>query len=94
MSKRIAKKIFSRKDVLEAAKIWDNAPGLRGFKVGTRYEVRIKDKAYPPKAIASIANELSTGEVLFLLQKALREKRSSCTPSVSEIQRSYGLQRT
>jgi hypothetical protein len=65
MSKRIAKKIFSRKDVLEAAKIWDNAPGLRGFKVGTRYEVRIKDKAYPPKAIASIANELSTGEVLF-----------------------------
>lgn len=57
--------IFTREDIIAAAKIWDEKPNFRGFKRGTRYEVRINGKPYPPKAIASIANELAGGEVLW-----------------------------
>lgn len=53
-------KIFTKQDVLQAAKIWDQKPGTRGFKMGTRYEIHINGKTYPPKAIASIANEIAT----------------------------------
>lgn len=53
-------KIFTKEDVLQAAKIWDEEPGIRGFKMGTRYEIHINGKTYPPKAIASIANEIAT----------------------------------
>jgi predicted HNH restriction endonuclease len=60
----MTKKIFTKTHVMAAAKIWDKNPGLRGFKTGTLYEVRINGKAYPPKAIASIANELANGEKL------------------------------
>lgn len=51
---------FTKAQVLEAAKHWDMNPGLRAFKEGTRYEVRIGRKSYPPKALISIANELAT----------------------------------
>lgn len=60
----MSKKIFTKAHVVAAAKIWDKNPGLRGFNTGTLYEVRINGKAYPPKAIASIANELANGEKL------------------------------
>lgn len=56
---------FTKKHVLAAAKLWDSHPHYRGFRKGTRYEVLIDEKAYPPKAIASIAHELESGEVLF-----------------------------
>lgn len=51
--------------VREAAKRWDEDPGLRGFRNGTRYEVKIGRKRYPPKAIASIANELAGNGELY-----------------------------
>lgn len=51
--------------VRAAAKRWDKEPGLRGFRKGTRYEVLIGGKSYPPKAIASIANELAGNGGLF-----------------------------
>jgi len=56
----ILEKRFTKTQVLKAAKLWDENPGLRGFRQGTRYEVIIEGKAYPPKAIISIANELAT----------------------------------
>ncbi|QDL35961.1 HNH endonuclease [Rhodoferax sediminis] len=52
------------KHVREAAKIWDRDPGFRGFRNGTTYEVRIGRKSYPPKAIASYANELAGNGIL------------------------------
>lgn len=58
-------KQITREHVREAAKRWDEEPGLRGFRNGTRYEVKIGRKRYPPKAIASIANELAGNGELF-----------------------------
>jgi len=63
----IWEKRFTKSQVLEAAKLWDANPGIRGFRKSTRNEVIIEGKAYPPKAIISIANELATKgeEILF-----------------------------
>ena len=63
----ILEKRFTKTQVLKAAKLWDANPSIRGFRKSTRYVVIIKGKAYPPKAIISIANELATNgkEILF-----------------------------
>lgn len=55
------KKILAE-HVLEAAKMWDQNPGHRGFRNGTTYEVIIGGKSYPPKAIASYAHESAGNE--------------------------------
>lgn len=56
---------FTEMNVRDAAKRWDQEPGVRGFRNGTRYEVFIDGKSYPPKAIASLANEFAGNGILF-----------------------------
>lgn len=56
---------FTKAQVKQAAKIWDTDPGRRGFRTGTMNEVVIGKKSYPPKAIASYANELAGNGSLY-----------------------------
>lgn len=58
------KPIFASKHVLMAAADWDKAPGKHGFRDSTSYDVYIRGKAYPPKAIAAIALRHAGGEAL------------------------------
>lgn len=44
--------------------MWQNEPNRGGFHSSIRYDVEIDGKLYPPKAIASLANELAGGAVL------------------------------
>lgn len=53
-------RIFKR-HVHEAARIWLRE-GFLNFKNSVKYDVIIKGKPYPPKAISSIAYKLATGE--------------------------------
>lgn len=55
---------FNRAHVRKAAKLWQNEPRRGGFHSSIRYDVEIDGKLYPPKAIASLANELASGSVL------------------------------
>ncbi len=50
--------------VLRAAQIWRERIGYRGFRASRHYDVVIEGEHFPPKAIVSIANELSTGQKL------------------------------
>ena len=51
------KKPITKKHVLEAAQVWREQPGRGGFRLSTKYDIIIGTRAYPPKAIISIANE-------------------------------------
>ena len=48
-----------RKHILDAAKILDDNPDYNGFKEGTKYEVLINGKSYPPKQLAACALEIA-----------------------------------
>ncbi len=50
---------ISEANVIEAAHIWRSQPGRGGFGPSTTYDVIVGKQSYPPKAIASIANELA-----------------------------------
>jgi putative restriction endonuclease len=48
-----------KKHVVDAAARWRAEPGYGGFRDSTRYDILIKGRPYPPKAIAAIACELA-----------------------------------
>ena len=60
----IKKSIFNKTHVRKAAKMWRDTPGRGGFRPSLRYDVEIDGKLYPPKAIASFANELAGNGIL------------------------------
>jgi hypothetical protein len=60
----IKKPIFNKSQVRKAAKMWQDTPRRGGFRPSLRYDVEIDGKLYPPKAIASFANELAGNGVL------------------------------
>ena len=55
---------FKKTHVRNAAKAWQKNPRRGGFRASIRNDVEIDGKLYPPKAIASLANELSGGGIL------------------------------
>lgn len=55
---------FRRHHVIEAARRWREQPGYGGFRESRQYDVIIKGKPYPPKAIVAIAGELAGGRLL------------------------------
>jgi hypothetical protein len=52
-----------KKHVIQAAIIWDGG-GYKNFKNSISYDVTIRGKPYPPKAISSCAHEIATGRSL------------------------------
>lgn len=52
-------KKVSAAHIKAAAKFWKKNPGYRGFREGQNYDVIINGEPYPPKAIVSIAHEIS-----------------------------------
>lgn len=52
-------KKLSATHIKKAAKFWDENQGHRGFKNSQHYDVIIEGAPYPPKAIVSIAHEIS-----------------------------------
>lgn len=55
---------FNKTHVRKAAKAWQKDPHRGGFRASIRNDVEIDGKLYPPKAIASLANELAGGGIL------------------------------
>lgn len=55
---------FNKTHVRKAAKAWQKDPRRGGFRASIRNDVEIDGKLYPPKAIASLANELAGGGIL------------------------------
>lgn len=55
---------FRRHHVIEAARRWREQPGYGGFRESRQYDVIIRGKPYPPKAIVAIAGELAGGRLL------------------------------
>lgn len=53
-----------KKHVVGAARQWDADNGYQNFRDSRSYDVIIKGKPYPPKAICSCAHELATGVAL------------------------------
>lgn len=58
------KPAFSAQNVEDAVPIWEKNPRRGGFSKSLKYDVEIKGKRYPPKAIVAIAYKLAGNGVL------------------------------